>query len=269
MNELARRETLTVLVGTYKQAMADVEQAYKLLEESKKKLRSVFLNEYFNVIRQHNCYSTDAGEVKAVQEEITRQAWRCIVDRLEIRRILSIKRREELDRQLHGDKRGYEPTPPLPEITEENILVMLQDGMAKATDYANEAIYEVFDWLRPQRGKTAGLKTNEKWRIGKKVITEYCCEAGYSGAFRVNYSHEKEIAALDNVFSMLDGRGPIKSHHGPLYDAICASKDGTGETDFFRFKCCKNRNLHIEFLRPDLVAKINRTAGGNRIGGAK
>lgn len=50
-----------------------------------------------------------------------------------------------------------------------------------------------------------------------------------------------------------------------LHDTITNSPDGTGKTDYFRFRCCLNGNLHLEFLRLDLVAKLNAVAGGNRL----
>jgi hypothetical protein len=83
--------------------------------------------------------------------------------------------------------------------------------------------------------------------------------------FRVNYHREKYLTALDNVFSLIDGKGPVKSYHGPLYDAITDSPDGTGSTEYFKFRCCLNGNLHLEFLKPALVAKLNAVAGGNRL----
>ena len=61
------------------------------------------------------------------------------------------------------------------------------------------------------------------------------------------------------------GNGTIKTHRGPLIDAIEAAKDGTGETEYFRFRCFRNRNLHLEFKRLDLVAKLNAVAGGMRL----
>jgi hypothetical protein len=68
----------------------------------------------------------------------------------------------------------------------------------------------------------------------------------------------------------LTGRGSVlKSHNGPLYDAITDSSDGTGETEYFKFKCFKNQNLHVEFKRLDLVARLNAVAGGARLREAK
>ena len=261
--EIAHRETLTALMGIYKQETENIRKAYAMLDTAEKKLATAFHAKYFSTIPRTGYNSPTTETAEKVVADIHRQAWIAIVDRFEIKKILSIKRREELDKQLNGDSRGYDKPAPLPELTAENILAMFNDVSGKATEYANEAVFEVFDWLRPHRGHTSDLKTNDKWLIGKKVIMGYMVEMGYgkSGTFRVRYGSDKNLIALDNVFHMLDGRGPLKSYYGPLVDAINTSPDGTGETDFFKFKCCKNHNLHIEFKRPDLVQKINKTAG--------
>ena len=259
---LVQRDTLEAMIGNYKQAVTEIEQGYALLESAKARLKSAFLYDHFEVIRRNN-YGEAKEEVERVMVEIKRRAWSGIVDRLELRKLLSIKRREELDKQLAGERSRYdEPVQDLPEITVENIIAMFQDVAAKAPDYAREAVYEIFDWLRPQCGRVADLKTNDKWKLGRKVIIGYAVEPGYKSGFRVSYHRDKNFTALDNVFHLLDGKGVLKTHNGPLSDAINATdKDGIGETDYFRFKCHKNHNLHIEFKRMDLVEKINKMAG--------
>lgn len=50
----------------------------------------------------------------------------------------------------------------------------------------------------------------------------------------------------------------------PLVDAIGTSGiKGVGETEYFKFKCYKNGNLHLEFKRSDLVDTLNQIAGDN------
>ena len=126
-----------------------------------------------------------------------------------------------------------------------------------------EAVREVFEFLRPRNSR---YKTNTEFEIGKRVIL-FALENKWGGGFRVDHYREQNIRAIDNVFHALDGNGTIKSHRGPLIDAIEASKDGTGETEYFRFRCFRNRNLHLEFKRLDLVAKLNAVAGGMRLRG--
>lgn len=234
-----------------------VDQAYAILEQAEKSLRSVFLDApgyRFSVIERN---STDVGTTasKAINAKLKKDAWAIIVERMELRRLLSIKRRTELDSQIEKGE--------LPDLTDENVLALFETSAAKVNTYLEEAVHEVFDYLRPPQSR---FKTNTEFELGKRVILTWQVEKGWSrGKFRVNYHREKYITALDNVFHMIDGKGPIKSYHGPLYNAITDSPNGTGNTDYFKFRCCINGNLHLEFLKPDLVAKLNAVAGGNRL----
>lgn len=251
--ELAERDTLETLARVYQEGIDKIERAYTLLDEARQNVQQVFKNDHFEVIPR-NHYGSPLDAIKGVKKDWKQQAWRVIFDRSGMKKVLSMKRREELDKQLHEDGAG------LPDVTPENILALIQDGMAKATDYASEAAYEVFDWLRPWSNKH---KTNERWKVGQKVVITGAVETGWgmTSKHRVRYYSQKNLIALDNVFHMLDGRGPIKGYNGPLIDAIQASTTGTGETDFFEFKCFKNGNLHLKFKKQDLVDRLNYIAG--------
>jgi len=255
--DIAKRETLATMIGTYQQATSMVEQAYTILEQAEKSLRAVFLDKpgyRFSTIERN---STDVGAIasKAVIAKLKKDAWGVIVERMELRRLLSIQRRTELDSQIEKGE--------LPELTDENVLALFETSAANVNTYLEEAVQEVFEYLRP---RSSILKTNTEYELGKKVILTWQVEKGWDrGKFRVNYHREKYITALDNVLHMIDGKGPIKSYHGPLYDAITDSPDGTGATEYFRFRCCLNGNLHLEFLKSALVAKLNAIAGGSRL----
>jgi hypothetical protein len=137
-------------------------------------------------------------------------------------------------------------------------------GLAgSAKQYAAEAAREAFDFLRPQR---SNLKTNCKWRVGRKVILGYAVERRHGGRFRASYGRSgQRLAVLDNLFHRLDGKATVRDGRPPLIDAIEASEHGFGETEYFRFRCCKNHNLHIEFKREDLVREINLLAAGEAV----
>ena len=90
----------------------------------------------------------------------------------------------------------------------------------------------------------------------------------WTKTYRVAYGRSRDVLrAMDNVFHLLDGQGTVKTTEGPLVDAInaCPVDVGEGETVYFRFKCYRNRNLHLEFKRMDLVQKLNAVAGGERL----
>ena len=93
-------------------------------------------------------------------------------------------------------------------------------------------------------------------------------ERGYgSGKFYLRHDRRAHCMTLDNIMHLLDGKGIIKGSNGPLVEAI-NSTVGVGETEYFRFKCFINSNLHLEFKRQDLLDKFNQIAGSNRLGNA-
>jgi hypothetical protein len=179
-------------------------------------------------------------------------AWRYLVDRIELKKMASVKRAREIDRQINE---GTD----LPEITMDNLFGWLQSLDGQAKTFLEEAIVEVFEFLRPS---SLRLKTNSGFKVGKRVILCNRVEKAWTGAkFRVSYHYENELRALDNVFHMLDGKPLSAYRNGDLINAICESGRGTGETEYFRFKSYLNSNLHLEFRRMDLVQRLNEVGG--------
>src|SRR5678816_3156763 len=137
-------------------------------------------------------------------------------------------------------------------------------------EYAEEMIREVYEWVRPCKNEHrwgGEYKTNVKSAesgLGEKVIIAWAVERGYNRTgrpWRIGYSSEDKFTALDNVFHLLDGKGVVKTHHGPLYDAVAAAEVvGTFETEYFKGRCFTNRNMHLQFKRLDLLQEFNRVA---------
>ena len=179
-------------------------------------------------------------------------AWRYLIDRIELKKLASVKRAAEIDRQINDGTN-------LPEITMDNLFGWLQSLDGQAKKVLEEAIVEVFEFLRPP---SRHYKTNSGFKVGKRVILCGRVEKVWSGIkFRVSYHYENELRALDNVFHMLDGK-PLSNHrNGDLINAIQESRCGTGKTEYFRYKCFINHNLHLEFKRMDLVQRLNEVGG--------
>ena len=199
-------------------------------------------------------------DVDDVLKEMERKAWTTLVDALGVKNVMSVAKRKLFDEQL---RRGE-----LPPVCEQTVIATLAGLTAQASQFAREASREVFDMLRP-RGHLAGTKyaTNSAFRVGRRVILPYRVEQQWGGqGYHVDYNREQELTAIDGVFHLLDGKGIMKQNKGPLVDAINAvDKSGRGETEYFRFRCYKNRNLHVEFRRLDLVKQLNGLAAGEYV----
>jgi hypothetical protein len=268
--------TATWMAREYREATAELRRLMLLMAEQSRRLDRAFSpddpKEYwhnpFDVEFQYDgCRErartdqTDQPDLDRLFGKMKRQAWKLLIDRLGVKNLMSVKTRAEFERQLKsGD---------LPEIDEDAILSVILGLVDQARDFATDAAKEVFEILRPQGAWGGQYKTNDAFRVGRRVILPYRVEQCWNGKqYRVSYSHEQELVAIDGVFHLLDGKGVMREHKGPLVRAIEASPDGRGETDYFRFKCFKNRNLHLEMRRLDLVKQLNGLAAGEYVLGA-
>ena len=260
--QLIKRTTITELVNAWRQSTDDIRAAFALLVGAEKRLKDTFKPDsyMFGLSRTDRRYR-DYDEPEELVKELKKDAWRALVDRMEIRRVLSVKRCEELNKQLETGEG-------LPDIDEPSIIAMMEQTFNNVPSLIEEAVKEVFDWLRPT-GLMSRYKTNTQFEIGKRVILRCLESETWNGTrvFRVSHYYEPRVTALDNVFHCLDGNGTVKTTRGPLVDAINVTPKmvKVGETAYFKFKCFLNQNLHIEFTRLDLVAKLNQVAGGMRL----
>jgi hypothetical protein len=261
-SSLATRATVLEIVRAYEQSCADIRTAFVMLDGAEKRINdAVTLGRSWGVhLKSRNGRVIDFGDVESTIAHVRREVWSSVVERLEIRRMLSIARAKELDEQL---ERGE-----LPEITEENVYAFANGYMRQLDTMIAEAVREVFEILRPPHSQ---YKTNTELEIGERVILAHYIDPGWSWGpdrprFHLDYHREKNITALENVFRSLDGKGAaLPTNQSELQMSINASPTGQGVTTYFAWKGYKNGTLHIRFLRPDLVTKLNQIAGGMRL----
>lgn len=262
------QQTLAVMARTYGEAVAVMKSALEQIREAENRLAYAFGSgdrhtshpfSIGDVIRARHGYV----EPDKIELEWRQTAWRILVDRMELKRICSVKRANEIDAQL-GDPAQ------LPEITEATMTAMIEGNVRSLADFLQEAVVECFDRLRPwHRGELGdGHKTNKVFQVGERVIIEYGCSNTYGGGrFHLSYSTDKTqmLRCLDNVMHLLDGRGAVPTHAGPLVDALNGEGNrGRIETDYFEAKCFKNQKVHLRFKRADLLAELNRRGSGGK-----
>ena len=95
------------------------------------------------------------------------------------------------------------------------------------------------------------LSSSRPWRLA------HACR-------KVPHNRAQHMTALENVFRALDGAGTSTPHYqSDIETAIGkAGVDSRWSTKYFEGRCFKNHNLHLRFLRLDLLAEFNRRAGG-------
>lgn len=263
--DMARRSTVRELVLAYERAETATRSAFAAIVAAEKEVNLAFgAKESFHgpivVSATGTRYHCNFANIDEAVRIMRRAAWSAIVDRLELRRMMSMKAWKDHEREAADSE-------PLP-ITEQTVNGFARYVFSQLHSMHEDAVREIFDWLRPHDVSDRRYATNSLYEIGKRVVLERVVEVAWqrAGGYSVNYHHEQNLTALENVFTALDGNGMInEGHYSLLSAAIKACVGGVGETDYFRFRCFKKGTLHIEFKRPDLVAKLNAIAGGKTL----
>lgn len=99
----------------------------------------------------------------------------------------------------------------------------------------------------------------------KKVIFKQYC---WDKLSYVDSHTETALTCIDNVFHLLDGKGVAKYPNtlkAIINDGLRSGSDGV-TTEYFKIKWYRSAaTIHIEFLRKDLLDKLNAIGGGNRL----
>ena len=266
---LRKRQSISEMVQAYQRSIATIRDCFSRLADVEDEMNATFGQEGCSTFSLRTAYGSRPYSFRRDLDDILKQlrcdAWWQLFETLEVRRFLSVKRFKELQESVEKDK--------FPEITQESVSQAFASMTAAMPEMLREAVEEVFDFLRPRNSK---YKTNTELEIGRKAVLESRLDtqwSKYSLFFSVRHYYAPQLSALENVFNALDGRGALTKHHrSDLENAIRATPingGGRGETSFFKFRACKNGNLHLEFLRPDLLQRFNEIAGGRRLRPAK
>jgi hypothetical protein len=258
------RQSAAQMVEAYQIALKEAAQGLALLAQAEDRLHKAYgqYNQYTSFSMIDKNFSWYGSErVKnyffALSKSIRRGCWKAILDGMQVNKVASRKRKDDLYKRLENDE--------LPEITLPAIYDQLDAFMQNAQEMAKESYLEVYSILRPDTSHwlSGDYVTNAKSRdqgIGKKVILTHRVEVNYAGnGFRLGYYRRDDIIAIDRVFHLLDGQAfaSDNSYNSPLADKI-EGCSGTGETDYFSFTCYGNGNLHLTFKRMDLVKLLNQ-----------
>lgn len=270
MNALTLATTVRELCSSFREAEASVRRCFAELVETETRLNAVYLTVDNDSKHRWNGIRIEAGEnhytdftsVEKTVGKMRRQAWQTIAARLELHRVMSVKRKQEHDEYLAKAK--------LPELTEEEVEKFVQRFATQMLDMFEESVKEVFNWLRPNPNWDVGkLKTNQKnarLEIGEKIIIGSAVSSKWDGRLEIRDWQRQRFIALENIFNLLDGRGGVsKTYNGEIVDAVAAATNGVGETPYFSFRNFRNGNMHLRFKRLDLLSKFNSIAGGKNL----
>ena len=259
-NEIVTRKNVREIVREWLRIKQEVLLAIDKLNQCEQEFSRYFPHGFGleNAIRyNHGCLNKTERLLKYLESSV----WGQLFASFGIWQFLSVEKSKQLYQML--ERHNCDELGPL---DEENVMQLLQGMLNQLTEFAEEAVVEVYNSIRPDRSK---LKTNSPYVIGKSVILERWCESRnnrYMSIWgpRVAFHFRPDMQAIDRIFHLLDGNGYVsKTYSGELVEAIDKStkEEPFGETKYFKFRVSMNGNLRLTFKRPELVQKLNEIAG--------
>ena len=247
---IAGRQTVAEFVASYSAAEKDMRDGFALVKRGLEAL-----GEGSTLYCNHYC---DFGNPDEVAANLRRKAWSNIIDRLQMRRAMSVKAWKEFEERMKRSE--------VPPITVEIVEGMVRQYRQDLPAMLEASVVEVFEWLRPRDSE---FKTNTEYEIGKRVILTGVVRRSYS-TWGISSYYRQELIALENVFDLVAGKQPGEQVHGcskleTAISGISLRQACEGETEHFKFRGFKKATLHLEFRNAEHVARLNAIAGGARL----
>ena len=161
-------------------------------------------------------------------------------------------------------------------FTEANILEVFALFCQSKEQIMQDSIVSVFDVLSAYDEKNKihieGWKTNDAWRVNKKVIIPYCIkfDSNWGGKFDFDSWGKRAsmFSDLDKVLCYISGLefDPNNSITTQLSRSMKAINDGEVSssdpiiTRFCKIKIYKKGTAHLEFTDLELLKEFNRRA---------
>lgn len=162
-----------------------------------------------------------------------------------------------------------------------SVINMIFDNRFNILEKAVESLFDTFTaFYKENRLIVEGWKTNDKFKVNRKVILPYFLGKSFSGYYET-YRKYDTYDDIDRVMCYLTGKDynlfdkPIKEYDYSVKDkdkeyemlslkrAVDKTKVGDSsrqESEFFWFRCYKKGTLHIEFKDKNLWEEFNLRA---------
>jgi hypothetical protein len=200
------------------------------------------------------CDAIPRAQQEEAVKDIDRSYWRMAFERTGFMQLLDAESRKKFDNDIQKNP---------PEFNIGNIRSTFLDLSQNAEKMFNDGIVNVF------RRLSGGYMTNDVFKVGDKIISEYMTEPNWSGGRRISYGRgEDEINDIDRVFKILDGKKHQPRELSSALNGVFREKSDY-EDDYYKARTFKNGNLHLWFKRTDLLERVNviiaQYYGGNAI----
>ncbi|WP_294348438.1 DUF4942 domain-containing protein [Prosthecochloris sp.] len=269
--EMAVNDFLGALLNTYDQTKAAFVE-YLRAREAVEFYSRYLINDYRRSLKDLTEEAEKSGKTiksqyNAFVTAYKREAWIEILRKLNIEKYMTSKVQRDFE-EWKKQQGGMD-------LNRQNIHALMMNLVNNKDEIMKQACVEVFDemttYYKENRMVVEGWKTNDMWRVNRKVILPYAVERGWSGdTYRIRWNAQRDtVSDIDRVMAYLSGKNydTIRRIEHAVEDK---NNHKQGESEFFRLKWYKKGTLHLEWKDKDLWATFNQVAceGKNWLGTA-
>ncbi len=177
--------------------------------------------------------------------------WSYLAEAGDLQRVMDATAKAELRKQLATDP---------PEATVDSMAATLETLAAQSATIFRRGIATVFSNLDRR------FRSHDGWSIGSRIILPGAI--GFLGSWRTGglVNTRETVIDVERVLHVLDGKVPPTEAAG-IVGTINRGRPGYKasrydvQTDYIRARVFQNGNLHLWFLRRDLMLRVNQLIG--------
>jgi hypothetical protein len=211
------------------------------------------------------------GQLNALLKSVRTNFWRKTLDLREVRDRLTAKKQSEFESQLKDHCNM--------DFTENNIRAFVLNLINGCEQTLTEAVLEIFDKFTKAHSFSNGLyddnihyfsgwKTNNAFKVKKKVIIPIYAGYGdsgpfiesYSGKWKLQYGAETILRDIDTVMNYFDGMTGYRSISKSLEVAFAMGESRNIKSTYFTATAYKKGTLHLTFNSDDILRRFNVVA---------
>lgn len=241
------RQTIEDICALRDAGLAAYKKALHYFGESKTHFEAIHGVSYvFDAPERHEYYSVDTEKKQTAMLEDARKhvdtrLWEKISELSGLINLMS-----SLD--ISNFRREISKNPP--ELTVETIRATVAQWAVSGEDVFIRGLIGVFAQLDSK------YCVNSAFKIGSRAILKYTVQTTWSGGWSWCREPAGYVRDIERVFYVLDKKKMPEDHLYGIWQGVGA--DGKAATDYMILKAHINGNLHITFIRPDLVDQANR-----------
>ena len=243
--ELATGNVIKNIILHYEESKELFREALQRMEKMNQSMKFLTGEYGINVYDKIDKYGTPQDKYHGFLDDVKMNIWLHIVEQLKIEKYMTNRVRNDFISKIRNMGNMA--------INEQNIKKVVAAVIQNSGSILEQNVVDVFDlftkYYKENRCHVEGWKTNDRWKVNKKVILPYYIKYyNWETTYHVDYGRMSEFADIEKCMCYLTGK---------KYENICFLDDRIKQvtvgdssvhtSEFFDFRCYKKGTIHLYF----------------------